>query len=160
MNYYVYCGLLDINLKDPHDTRIRESASEAGGPFAEDPGNVCWDVMFGVTRLWKYVSDTGEWRVLRTDTQEYGSQSNKSSKGSCNFRGNILESLQCRLQKLASETNAHTQHVELARADADVVTGVHAEGWCRTQTSCFYCLCVIRIPCVCRLRSMTSVVAK
>jgi len=101
-------GLLDDNLKEPHQTRIRESAVEAGGPFAEDPGNVCWDVMFGVTRLWKYVSDTGEWRVLRTDTREYGSQANKSGKGSCNFRGNILESLQCRLQKLASET--HTPH--------------------------------------------------
>jgi len=95
-------GLLPDDLRIPGDSRIRGNASIAAGPLAEDPGNVCWDVMFGLVRLHKYVDDSAHSDVMRTDTGAYGSRASKSSKGSVNFRGNILECVQFHLQQLAS----------------------------------------------------------
>jgi hypothetical protein len=54
-------GLLPRILTHPNDKELRRTASEAAGPAGEDPGNVNWDTLVCLCRLWKYV-DEGPFR--------------------------------------------------------------------------------------------------
>jgi hypothetical protein len=96
-------GKLPRIITHPNDTKLRDTAGLAAGPAGEDPGNVNWDTLVCLCRLWKYV-DEGPFRekMHRIDTAAYGQGArSKSSVGACNFRGNVMESLQYTLQQQA-----------------------------------------------------------
>lgn len=89
-------------LFSPHDKAIRMDAGSACSEYFCDPGNFCWDLLFNVLRLWRYVGEPWVGRIERVQASEYGSSgSNVSSRGSINLRGNVLESLLCQLQRQA-----------------------------------------------------------
>jgi hypothetical protein len=55
--------------------------------------------------------DNSAKKMHRIDTAEYGQGAgSKSSAGACNFRGNVMESLQHTLQKHALGHNVHVKH--------------------------------------------------
>jgi hypothetical protein len=93
-------GWTPRNLRMPHDRYIRQSASSVDEHIG-DPGNLCFDVVLHVLRLWRYVGETRVEQTMRIAPQEYGARGNKSSKGPVNLRGNIIESLISDLQKMA-----------------------------------------------------------
>ena len=86
----------------PTDKALRTPAGVAAGSAAEDPGNINWDVLVCLSRLWRYVDEGMRHKMHRIDTSAYGQgAASKSSAGACNFRGNMMEALQYYLQKQA-----------------------------------------------------------
>ena len=74
----------------PTDQNVREAAVEL--PHAWDPGNIAWDIMFNVLRMWQFIQNESS-RVARQvfPSDVHGTSATNSGKGPCSFRGNILE---------------------------------------------------------------------
>ena len=103
-------------LTHPMDKALRIPAAAAGGCSAEDPGNINWDVLVCLSRFWKYVDQSLRHKVHRIDTSAYGqANTSKSSAGSCNFRGNMMEAFQYYLQEQSSGQDVHDVQHESAR---------------------------------------------
>lgn len=92
-------GGVPRNLFHPRDKHIRSSAQAAEG--FSDPGNPLLDIVVHLLRLWKYCSSQQYEQVLAVPGVPYGENGNKSSKGPCNLRGNIVEALTLDLQERA-----------------------------------------------------------
>ena len=95
-------GWLPRNITRPSDKYIRAAAGACCSEHFVDPGNLQWDILFHILRLDRFVSIDAVERVIRTAPAEYGSSSNKSSKGAVNLRGNILEAALRDLQWMGS----------------------------------------------------------
>ena len=94
-------GWLPRSLLHPRDRAIRKPANEGGGEFL-DPGNLSLETFVYVFRLWKYCDTIGYDATIRVHPEEYGSKSNRSSKGPVNLRGNIVEAMSRDLQVVGS----------------------------------------------------------
>ncbi len=95
-------GWLPRNLTQPHDRYIRAAASATCGPEYQDPGNLCFDVVFHVLSLDRFVLMGSHDRVMRTVPGEYGERSNKSARGTVNLRGNVIEAILGDFQRMGS----------------------------------------------------------
>ena len=80
---------LPREIRQPHDKRIRDKALGAKGGW--DPGNVDFDVVASLLRVWQVADNVSVDRVTRVAAKEYGSRGNKSADGPVNLRGNIIE---------------------------------------------------------------------
>ena len=92
--------LASVHLTNPRDRAIRAEAT--AHPLFQDPGNVVLDTMYHALRLWDFVREPAQSQVRRVATKEYGTGPNKSAAGPVNFRGNQIEALASRIQKLAT----------------------------------------------------------
>ena len=101
-------GWLPHWLRHPRDKWIREDAGESATGFV-DPGNFTLDLFVHVMRLWRYIDVIGMDPAIRQPQREYGHQTNKSSRGPVNLRGNIVEASARDLQKMGSSVIQHWQ---------------------------------------------------
>ena len=91
---------LPQDCRSPHDKFIRERATGADGHV--DPGNMVYDTMVNLLRMWRAVDTLHYGEVVKVAGKEYGQRGNKSSEGPVNFRGNIVESMLRWTQRMAS----------------------------------------------------------
>ncbi len=96
-------GWLPRNLTRPHDRFIREAAGATCSKWYQDPGNETWDIVYHVLQLDQYVAEDRHKGVVRTCPAPYGSNSNKSSVGTINLRGNVLEAILGDFQAMGSQ---------------------------------------------------------
>ena len=100
----------------PHDRFIRERAAGATGHV--DPGNLVYDTMVNILRMWRAVDINHYQSVVRVAAKEYGERGNMSSAGPVNLRGNIVEPLLRWTQKKAStpHRSSHWKKHRVARS--------------------------------------------
>ena len=102
LNYMAKVRILPNNLIRPHEKFIRiSSGTEISEKHYYDPGNDKYCVLWHLLRLDKFVSEHRIRELIKTPATEYGTARNKSSTGTVNFRGNIIESLLEQLQTQA-----------------------------------------------------------
>ena len=66
----------------PHDRHVRLPANE--NKDAQDPGNMTYEVLVNVLRLWDFVNFFGASESMqRVSTSPYGSNANNSARGPC-----------------------------------------------------------------------------
>ena len=94
--------------RSPHGKFIRERATGADGLV--DPGNMVYDAMVNLLRMWRAVDVLHYGQVIKVAGKEYGQRGNMSSSGPVNFRGNIVESLLRWTQLNASPRNHPRPH--------------------------------------------------
>ena len=82
---------LPREIRQPHDKHIRGKAQGAKGGW--DPGNMDFDVVASLLRVWQVADNVSVDRVTHVAAKEYGNRGNKSADGPVNLRGNIIESL-------------------------------------------------------------------
>ena len=88
-------------MTQPSDHHIRQDAGVAADGF-DDPGNLQWDIVVNVLRLWKFVVGFKVDQVRRIAAGEYCTRGNKNSKGPVDLRGNIIiEAASIQLQNMA-----------------------------------------------------------
>ena len=97
---------LPADCRCPNDKVIRERAAGAEGHV--DPGNMVYDTVVNVLRMWRAVDVNHYQNVVRVAAKEYGERGNMSSAGPVNLRGNIVESLLRWTQQMAG-TPPHLQ---------------------------------------------------
>ena len=90
---------LPADCRCPNDRFIRERAAGAEGHV--DPGNMVYDTVVNVLRMWRAVDVNHYQNVVRVAAKEYGERGNMSSAGPVNLRGNIVESLLRWTQQMA-----------------------------------------------------------
>ena len=100
-------GWLPQDCRCPHDRYIRERATGAEGHV--DPGNMVYDTMVNLLRMWKAVDVLHYSNVVKAAGKEYGQTGNKSAAGPVNLRGNIVESLLRWTQQMGSTPNLPPQ---------------------------------------------------
>jgi hypothetical protein len=85
----------------PSDIKVRAFANNAPAGY-QDPGNITLDMFFHATVFWKLCDVKVAQQVLQVHGS-YGTNTNKSSHGPVNFRGNIIEALLGHLQSICSK---------------------------------------------------------
>ena len=95
---------LPREIRQPHDRYIREKAEGAAG--GHDPGNVAYEVLTSLLRVWQVADVVSVDRVTKVAPKPYGERGNMSASGPVNLRGNIIEALLRWIQQMAT-TPAH-----------------------------------------------------
>ena len=91
-------GQIPACLYRPSDRAIRPEASMH--KMAEDPGNMAYEMLVNILRLWDFVAFQGPRETMeRVSQYEYGHRANKSGRGPVNLRGNVVEALLHQFQK-------------------------------------------------------------
>ena len=82
---------LPQEIRQPHDKFIRQKAAGATG--GHDPGNLEYEVLTSLLRVWQVADNISVDRVTHVAAKPYGERGNMSASGPVNLRGNIIEAL-------------------------------------------------------------------